>query len=83
MEAIATAFIINWSGASHWRRGAHGKNRPSKTVFDMDFNKNTAGDPQNLEDLQNQCLERKEKEKAKENIHGTLIHFKNSFLWLF
>ena len=29
MEAIATAFIINWRGAISWRRGAHGKNRPS------------------------------------------------------
>ena len=59
------------------------KDRPSETVFDVDFHKNTAGDPQNLEDLQNQCLERKEKEKAKENNHVTLIPFKNSFLWLF
>ena len=57
------------------------KNKPSKTVFGVDFNKNSAGDPQNLEDLQNQCLE--SKEKAKENIHATLIHFKNSFLRLF
>ena len=81
MEANATAFIITWRGAisletwSSWE-----KNRPSKIVFDVDFNKNSAGDPQNLEDLQNQCLERKE--KAKENIHVTLILLTKSFLWL-